>query len=234
LHAPGSAATLTRPAGERRHDQEFNDMASAPGRAPKAGPGQTRADQIRIAASRLFVEKGYDRTSVQDIADAVGLTKAGLYHFVDSKEQLLRLILDIGMGRTEREVIAPAREVPDPAERLATYIRLHIGNISLIDEDGGNPVTAVTENMVGLSGEVRGEINARLRKLFELVRGALEDLRAQDRLAPDLDTTVAAFSIIGMVMWTNRWRRPQGKLSPREIADNIVRLALHGVLKPAA
>jgi hypothetical protein len=64
-----------------------------------------------------------------------------------------------------------------------------------------------------------------------VIRGALEELKAEGRLAEGLDPTVSAFSIIGMVMWTNRWRRPGGRLSAAAVADGIVALALHGVLK---
>jgi hypothetical protein len=74
-------------------------------------------------------------------------------------------------------------------------------------------------------------MEGRLRQVFEVIRGALDELKAQGRLADGLDTTVSAFSIIGMVMWTNRWRRPGGRLSSQAVADGIVALALRGVLK---
>lgn len=200
-------------------------------RVPRAEKGAERTRQIRIAASRLFVEKGFDGASMQDIADAVGLTKPGLYHFVESKEELLALIVDEGVERLEREVIEPARTVADPAERIAAMIRLHVANISRVESDVGNPVTSLVENLVGLSDARRVEVEARLRQVFEVIRGALVELEARGRLADDLDATTAAFSIIGMVMWTNRWRRPGGRLSSEAVADDIVRLALRGVLK---
>jgi AcrR family transcriptional regulator len=206
-------------------------MATAPPTTSRAEKGVARQEQIRLAASRLFVEKGYDGTSMQDIADAVGLTKPGLYHFVESKEDLLSAIVDAGVERLEREVIEPARAIKDPEARLAAMIRLHVDNISHVESDLGNPVTALVENLIGLSDERRLEMEGRLRQVFEVIRGALEELKAQGRLADGLDPTVSAFSIIGMVMWTNRWRRPGGRLSAAAVADGIVALALHGVLK---
>lgn len=206
-------------------------MARTAEQGPRARRGAARMEQIRIEASRLFVEKGYDGASMQDIADAVGLTKAGIYHFVESKEALLSLIVDDGLLALERDVIEPARAVKDPAERLATWIRLHVENISKVESGVGNPVTSVVENLMGLGEASRAQVNARLRQVFDLARGALEELRAQGRLAAGLDPTAAAFSIIGMVMWTNRWRRPGGRLSSDEVAENIARIALHGVLR---
>ncbi|MBS0334545.1 MAG: TetR family transcriptional regulator [Proteobacteria bacterium] len=207
-------------------------MTPSARRASRAEKGAERTRQIRIAASRLFVEKGFDGASMQDIADAVGLTKAGLYHFVDSKEELLALIVDEGVERLEREVIEPARAVADPAERIAAMIRLHVDNIGRVESDVGNPVTSLVENLIGLSDERRVEVEGRLRQVFEVIRGALVELKAQGRLVEDMDPTTAAFSIIGMVMWTNRWRRPDGRLSSEAVAEDIGRLALRGVLKP--
>lgn len=206
-------------------------MARSAERGPRAQRGAARMEQIRVEASRLFVEKGYDGASMQDIADAVGLTKAGIYHFVESKEDLLSIIIDEGLEALERDVLEPSRAVKDPAERLATWIRLHVDNISKVESGVGNPITSVVENSTGLNAESRAQVNARLRQVFELARGALEELKAQGRLAEGVDTAVAAFSIIGMVMWTNRWRRPGGRLTPVEVADNLVRLALHGVVR---
>jgi AcrR family transcriptional regulator len=206
-------------------------MAMAPRTTSRPEKGVARQRQIRLAASRLFVQQGYDGTSMQDIADAVGLTKPGLYHFVASKEELLSAIVDDGVERLEREVIEPARAIKDPEARLAAMIRLHVDNISHVETDVGNPVTALVENLIGLSDERRSQMEGRLRQVFEVIRGALEELKAEGRLAEGLDPTVSAFSIIGMVMWTNRWRRPGGRLSAAAVADGIVALALHGVLK---
>ncbi|HEX3365397.1 TetR/AcrR family transcriptional regulator [Phenylobacterium sp.] len=206
-------------------------MATAPRTTSRPEKGVARQRQIRLAASRLFVQQGYDGTSMQDIADAVGLTKPGLYHFVESKEELLSAIVDDGVERLEREVIEPARAIKDPEARLAAMIRLHVDNISHVETDVGNPVTALVENLIGLSDERRSQMEGRLRQVFEVIRGALDELKAEGRLADGLDPTVSAFSIIGMVMWTNRWRRPGGRLSAAAVADSIVALALHGVLK---
>lgn len=203
-----------------------------PGRQiSRAEKGTARLEQIRLEASRLFVEHGYDGASMQDLADAVGLTKAGLYHFVESKEALLTEIIEAGVARLEREVIEPARAIKDPQARLAAIIRAHVENISHVETDAGNPVTALVENLIGLGDERRKEVESRLRQIFDVVRGALNEIQAAGRLVEGVDTTVAAFSIIGMVMWTNRWRRPGGRLSSMAVADDIVGMALRGVVK---
>lgn len=193
--------------------------------------GADRLVQIRTEASRLFLEHGYDGTSMQQIADAVGLTKAGLYHFFQSKEELLAAIVNTGVARLEQDVIEPARNIADPVERLTRIIHAHVLNISRVNSEQGNPITALIEDLSGLGEETRRSAERRLKELFELIRDALEELEAAGRLTPQLDTTAAAFSIIGMVMWTNRWRRPGGRLTAEDAAENIVRIVLHGVVR---
>ena len=76
-------------------------------------------------AAQLFRDRGYDATSVSDIARALGMTKAGLYHHFESKEALLFEIIMFGLDRVRDEVIVPVRGVRDPEERLRQLIVRH-------------------------------------------------------------------------------------------------------------
>ena len=84
--------------------------------APEATPART-ADVFR-AAAELMVEKGYAGTSIGDIAQSVGMTKAGLYHHISGKQDLLYQILNHAMDELERVVSTPVRLIEDPEERL--------------------------------------------------------------------------------------------------------------------
>ena len=94
--------------------------------APEAK--QKLREICRIAA-RVFYAKSYDGASMQDIAEAVGLTKAGLYHHVGSKDRLLFEIQNYGMDILDETVLAPIRDIADPREKLRQTI---IGHIDLI------------------------------------------------------------------------------------------------------
>jgi AcrR family transcriptional regulator len=190
-----------------------------------------RRREIYVHASRLFVEKGYDATSMSDIAEAVKITKAGLYHFVESKEDLLFTIINWGMDELYDEVVHPAQAVTDPLERLKLVIRNHLNNIGRVASRHGNPVTRVVDESAGLNPERRRAVDDRKLGYFNLVRGALVELRARGDLAPDLDPTVAAHCVIGAIMWMARWRRPDGQLSLDEIIGQITGLVLHGAVK---
>ena len=86
---------------------------------------KSRHTEICIIAAHTFVERGYDATSVNDIAAAIGITKAGLYHYYDSKEALLFEIMSFGLDRVRDEVVIPVRAIRDPAERLKQLIVRH-------------------------------------------------------------------------------------------------------------
>jgi len=91
--------------------------------APEAK--QKLREICRIAA-RVFYAKSYDGASMQDIAEAVGLTKAGLYHHVGSKDRLLFEIQNYGMDILDETVLAPIRDIADPREKLRQTIISHI------------------------------------------------------------------------------------------------------------
>ena len=202
--------------------------------APVARPRveSARLREIYMQASRLFVERGYDATSMSDLAEAVKITKAGLYHFVKGKEDLLFTIMSFGMDELEAEVVHPAQVIADPGERLEFMVRAHLNNIGRGITGSGNPVTLVVDEPWGLSGEKRHAIDLRKRVYFELIRTTLTQLQSDGRARADMDITVASHSIIGMILWTARWRRPTGRLTMDAIGREIVGLVLHGISAP--
>src|SRR5262245_19768127 len=141
----------------------------------KAGkPTETskrRLNQIYEVAAQLFCDKGFDATSMSDIADAVGITKAGIYHFIPGgKRDLLFAVMNYGMDRLEESVINPARSISDAEKRLGSII---INHASLITggsgPDGHSPITIVVDEVAGLApGQLR-KINQRKRAYLELV-----------------------------------------------------------------
>src|SRR5262249_52762717 len=107
-----------------------------------------RLGEIYRAAAKIICEKGYDATSMNDIADAVGITKAGIYHHIPGKKDLLFRIMTFGMDSLEEQVIVPAREVADPELRLRTIIVNHVKLItSRSTPQGYNFVTIVVDEV---------------------------------------------------------------------------------------
>src|SRR5207247_8527620 len=91
----------------------------------QSGNGDFTRNRVFEVAAEVFHRKGYDNTSMSDVASAAGLTKAGLYHHISSKESLLYTVLDYGLDLTEAYVIRPLAEISDPLARFETMIALH-------------------------------------------------------------------------------------------------------------
>lgn len=187
---------------------------------------EDRTDHIYRVAAEIMCQKGYEATSMNDIADAVGLTKAGVYHYIRGKEDLLYQIMSFGMDMVDADVIAPARDVADAEARLRTILERHCRRIM---EQGG-AVTILLEEMSALTPAHQRVIRNRKRAYLELLRGALEELAAEGKLR-DVDPTVAAFSVFGILLWTSRWYRRGGALSPHQATGDLVEIALSAVLK---
>src|SRR3954471_7210574 len=192
-----------------------------------ASPVVSRRVEICRTAAQIFRDRGYDATSVSDIARALGLTKAGLYHYFDSKEALLFEIMTYGLERVRDEVLLPAREIRDPEERLRQIVLRH----ARITTDGRGAVAHLGDELRALPAAGRRQIEERLRFYVDLIRGTLEELKDAGRLR-DVDPTVAAFSLLGMILWLPRWFRQDGRLSQDTVAREIAAFALGGLLAP--
>jgi AcrR family transcriptional regulator len=184
-----------------------------------------RASMYRTVAL-MFRDRGFDATSVGDVARALGLTKAGLYHHFESKEALLFEIMMFGLDKVRDEVILPVRAIRDPEERLRQLIIRH----ARITTRGHGAVAHLGDEIRALPPAARKQVEQRMRVYFDLIRGTLSELHAEGRLC-DVDRTVATFSVIGMILWLPRWFRQDGRLTQDEVAENIASLALGGLLR---
>jgi AcrR family transcriptional regulator len=193
--------------------------------------GADRLDEICRVAARMICEKGYDATSMSEIAAAVGITKAGIYHHIEGKRELLFAIMSYGMDSLYREVIEPARAIEDPELRLRTIITNHARLItSNSSSQGNNFVTIVVDETAGLMPSHRRKVDQRKRSYVDLIRRTLSELKEEGKLR-DVDITAAAFSLLGMIIWLSRWYNPRGRLTPEQVAEDITDIALGGLLR---
>jgi AcrR family transcriptional regulator len=187
---------------------------------------EDRAAHIYRMAAEIMCRKGYEATSMNDIAEAVGLTKAGIYHYIRGKENLLFAIMSYAMDMVDQDVMAPARKLADPEQRLRTIVERHSRRIVEV----GGAVTILLEEMYALTPAHRRTIRGRKRAYFELIRRTLVQLAAEGKLR-DVNPTVATFSLFGIILWISRWYRPDGNLTPQEVLDSVVETAVNAVLR---
>ena len=191
-------------------------------------PPPSRRREILETAARLICAQGYDATSIQAIADACGLTKAGLYHYIGSKEHLLVEIMNYGMDVFEEQVLSRVAPIADPLERLRRCMER---NVLLVTQARSKEVTIILHEHATLTGEAQARINARKKRYVRFLEAAFTEAVAAGRIRP-VNPTVAAFSFLGMVLWIYKWFRPDGAIGERQLAREMQELFFGG-LTPA-
>ncbi len=193
---------------------------------PSGSVGERR-EQILEKAAHLFCVKGYDSTSMSDIADAVGITKAGLYYFVSSKEQLLYLITDYGLDLLDTLVVDPLKGISEPRELLRGLIARHVHMLLHRPRE----VTIILHERTALTGEYREKILARKKAYIDYVREILTQLQ-KEGLAREVDVTAATFFLLGSLNWIYQWYKVDGRLSEEQLVAELTDLFSSGFLKP--
>lgn len=192
---------------------------------PASGKGK-RADHIYRVAAEIMCQKGYEATSMNDIAEAAGLTKAGIYHYIRGKEDLLFEIMTYAMDNLDQRIVAPAQEIADAEERLRTIVDCHTKSLLA----GVGAITIILEEMPALTAAHRRIIKARKRAYFDFIRQTLQQLDSEGKLR-DVNPTTATFSLLGMILWISRWYRRDGQLSAEQVLKDCRDIAMNGVLK---
>jgi AcrR family transcriptional regulator len=193
----------------------------------KSTSNNERLAEIYRTAAQIILRKGYDATSVNDIANALGMTKAGLYHYISGKKELLFDIMNFGLDELDEEVATPAKKINDAEARLRFLIASH----SQLVTRGNGAITILVDEVTALTPAQGRKITRRKREYFDSLRDLLEELKAAGRLH-DVDTTAATFCLLGMINWLSRWFQQGGALTAEQAAAEIVKIALNGLLRP--
>lgn len=180
---------------------------------------------ILETAARVICAKGYEGASIQEIADACELTKAGLYHHIQSKETLLAGIMNYGMDLFEQKVLSQVTGIADPLERLIACMEK---NIKLVTEASSKEVTIILHEHATLKGAAGKRINARKKQYVRFLEQSFSEAVLQGRIRP-VNPKVAAFSFLGMVLWIYKWFRPDGELSDEQVAADMIDLLFTGL-----
>ncbi|MFG1925431.1 TetR/AcrR family transcriptional regulator [Cryptosporangium sp. NPDC048952] len=195
--------------------------------APRRGRGRPGYDQAAVVrtAVELFNRKGYDATSIGDLAKELGVTKPAIYHHVTSKEDLLRLALDDALDELTAVVTGAMSDAGSSSayERLRGVVRRSV------------EVLVAHQPAVTLLLRVRGntpvEVEALSRRrwlddrLAALVRAAAAEGALRDDIPPELVSRL----LFGMVNSLVEWYRPEGVFDASAVADAITALAFNGL-----
>jgi TetR/AcrR family transcriptional regulator, cholesterol catabolism regulator len=183
--------------------------------------------EILRAAARLFQQQGYDATSMNDVAAALKLSKGGLYHHFQSKDEILYHIMSHAMDITEERVINVVRRIEGAEERLRTLIRLHI-EVVLSEED--REITVMLHENHPLPPALRRKINGRKKDYVHFVENLVADVQRQRNSTSQVTPRAAAFALVGMINWIYQWYRPDGTLTGDALVRQYTDLFFRGAM----
>jgi AcrR family transcriptional regulator len=191
--------------------------------AVAAVPGRLLAE-----ATRLFAERGYDRTSVQEIVEAAGVTKGALYHYFGSKDDLLHEIYGRVLRLQTERLEAIASRPADVRERLAEAAAdVVVTSIENLDD-----TKIFFRSMHQLSPEKQKAVRAERRRYHEMFRSLVEEGQRDGHFRPDLVPDLVVDFFFGSVHHLGTWYRADGPLSARQVAGEFSDLLLHSVRRP--
>ena len=184
-----------------------------------------KREEIYTKALELFVAKGYGQTPLSQIAKALGITKAGLYYYFSSKEDLLFFIHDRNLKRDLIPLIESAEKIESPEKRI-TYLITYYTKASMMRDPSERMLIYEMDN---LSPEHREIINKMWWRFFDLIRNTIAELEAGGKVKA-INKTFAAFALIGMCRWTFNWFDPDRQESAEELCDTYNEIFFRGIL----
>lgn len=185
-----------------------------------------RVDQILDVASFLFAQKGYDGTSMREIAEACEISKALLYHHFAGKQDIhTRIIVDSGerlLAKVEQHVA----KASGPAERLRAFM---VGAANFFEDNRSS--WGVSSSAFWNHGDhaARAEQLAQRDRFERMLRAIIADGIEQGVLRADLDAAMAGRLVLSSINWMHRWYDPTKAMRASEIADTYFDMIFCGI-----
>jgi AcrR family transcriptional regulator len=187
---------------------------------------ERRRREVVDVSTSVFAERGYRNTSIDDLVEATGLQRGGLYHYIDSKQHLLLLAHEelIGPLLVRAEEIAAADH--EPEAKLRELLRAWVAHVA---SHRAHMVVFNEERRLIESDPAWREVRWARERFEAILDGVLLD-GIHDGSFTMGDRDVARMSILGIVNHMPQWLDPNGRLPPVEVADRCADLLLLGLL----
>ena len=193
---------------------------SAPRRAPR--PRQYDIDSLLAVAVQVFNERGYDGTSMEDLAAAAGITKSSIYHHVPGKEQLLRLAVERALDGLFAVTREDGAKTGRAIDRLEHVLRREV---AVLTEQ--LPYVTLLLRVRGNTATERWALQQR-RTFDRFVAGLVRKAAEEGDLRPEVDPILAERLAFGMINSIVEWYRP-GRVPVAALAESVVSLAMAGL-----
>jgi AcrR family transcriptional regulator len=190
--------------------------------------GESTAEEIRSVALDLFYKRGFQATTLRDIAAKVGIQVGSLYNHIASKGELLFEIMETVMLDLleDQRVVA---ETPDVVERMRLLVYHHVK----FHGERAEEVFVGNSELRSLSRAQRSRVVALRHEYEQMFQDELEDGIRQGKFLP-VDVQITAYGILAMTTWVSAWYSSRGRLSLEEIAEIYTATVLRGIWNPAA
>lgn len=181
--------------------------------------------EVIATAGRLFRQYGYERTTVRQLAQAVGLQSGSLFHHFRSKEEILLAVMSRGIEEVLEQGGQALETYDTPADRLAALFRVHMW--SMLTGAGGDAMHALVYEWRSLSAGARGGVKA----LSDRYEGMWQQVVDQAVRAGVLqgDAHIIKRYLMGGLNLTVQWYRPKGRLAPAQFVEAMLQAALPGL-----
>jgi AcrR family transcriptional regulator len=185
-------------------------------------PGHSLTSLLDVAVD-VFNERGYDATSMEELAGRLGVTKSAIYHHVPSKVELLRLALDRALDGLWAVTEEPGARTGPAIDRLEHVVR---GSVRVLAAE--LPFVTLLLRVRGNSAVEQAALDRR-REFDRIVTDLVRAAAAEGDVRPDVDPAVTSRLLFGTVNSLTEWYRPDRGLAPAELADALIAIVFHGL-----
>jgi AcrR family transcriptional regulator len=185
-------------------------------------PGHS-LDSLLDVAVTVFIERGFEATSMDELATRLGVTKSAIYHHVPSKVELLRLALDRALDALFAVTEEPGATTGRAIDRLEHVVR---GSVRVLAAE--LPFVSLLLRVRGNS-EVERTALQRRREFDRVVTALVRAAEEEGDVRPDVDPAITSRLLFGTVNSLTEWYRPDGDLTPDELADALVTTTFAGL-----
>ncbi|MFK0033640.1 TetR/AcrR family transcriptional regulator [Pseudomonas monteilii] len=190
--------------------------------AQKQNEREAKRQAVLRAAVRIFNERGFHATLLEDVAISLGISKPTIYHYLGNKEQVLLQCVIHGLEQLIQAADAARQEPGRGIDRLRSYLRRY-AEINM--DDFGRCVIRTGDE--ALSEEGRKQFRGLKGEIDHAMRTLIDDAIKDGSIAP-CDSKLLAFTLAGALNWPARWFSPEGKQTREEVAQQMVDLLTVG------
>jgi TetR/AcrR family transcriptional regulator, cholesterol catabolism regulator len=187
------------------------------------------SSRILKAGAELFREQGYALSTTRELSARLGINKASLYYHVSSKEELLYLICVESLRQVTEAVTQAIESREDPMEKLHAAFHAHLksvlGNLDF-------HATMLLE-LRSLSGHWRDDVRRARDEFQALIVAVIAEAQQAGEVRTDISAKQLAIGILSLLNWTIYYYKPDGLLSPEQLAEMLWQLYINGAAEPA-